>query len=261
MSDPAQPIQLKGANNFRDAGGFKTQDGWRMRTGLIYRSDSLHALKRGDLKTLERLQIRQVIDLRTPAEQRIQLDRLPAGTAYLHLPIYLAWQNPLELRHALFRGQCRPEQFWNDLKQSYQKIVSAHRAEFTQLFEILGQPERLPILIHCAGGKDRTGMSIALIQTMLGVPRDTVFADYLNTPPRRAQAMRRLSWMIWLFSLSRTSPATLGPLLEPRQAYLAAFFEQIELLYGSVEMYLEQGLGLSPKRLEMLRFNLTEEIA
>jgi len=261
LSTPSTPIELQGATNFCDAGGRLTQDGRRMRSGLIYRSDDLHALNKADLKALEGLPLRQVIDLRSQAERQALPDRLPAGTAYLHLPIHLVWQDPYEARRRLLRGRERPEQIFLDMKYSYQNIVVAHRADFKTLFELLERPERLPLLIHCTGGKDRTGMSVVLIQSALGVARQDIFVDYLTLRPRRKRALRRLSRLIWLASLTRTPPSTLVPLLEPHHDYLQAFFERIEALYGSVEDYIERELGVTPTRLDALRRQLTEEAA
>jgi protein-tyrosine phosphatase len=123
----------------------------------------------------------------------------------------------------------------------------------------------LPLVFHCAAGKDRTGIAAALILTSLGVPRDTVFDDYLLTD-------RAVDLEAALFQHRRTSIGvgdehahlrTIGrearaPLLEARPEYLDAAIEQIEGEYGSVEVYLRQRLGVTDEMLRSLHSHLLE---
>jgi protein-tyrosine phosphatase len=250
---------LNGASNFRDAGGCQAAGGRRMRLGQLFRSDALNKLSASDLAALSRLDIRQVIDLRSQPEQEHDPDRLPPQATYHFLPITLVWQAPFVLQKKLLSGDVRPGEFAADLVRGYSEIPVAYAGVFAQTFRLLLRPEGLPALIHCTGGKDRTGMAVALVQTALGVPRQSVFEGYLASNLRRELVIQRWTTLVWLASRLRTPPSHFRPLLETRGLYLQAFFESIERQYGSVDAYLRQGLGLQPFELELLKEKLLED--
>jgi len=251
-------IPLKGANNFRDAGGCQTANGRRMRLGQLFRADALNNLSASDLAVMHGLGIRQVIDLRNLPEQQHGPDRLPPEVSYHFLPITLVWQDPFEAQKKLLAGDVRPGEFAAELVRGYSEIPAAFAEVFAQTFRVLLQPDALPALIHCTGGKDRTGMAIALIQSALGVPREAIFKGYLASNLRRELAIWRWTALIWFASRLRTTPRRFRPLLETRTVYLQSFFESIEAQYGSVEDYLHQGLCLQPAELELLQAKLLE---
>jgi protein-tyrosine phosphatase len=251
---------LKGASNFRDAGGSLAADGRRLRLGRLFRSDALNNLSVSDQAALTRLGLRQVIDLRSQPEQQHDPDRLPAQASYHFLPITLVWQDPFVIQKKLLSGDVRPGEFAADLGRGYSETPSAYAGVFAQTFRILLEPDGMPALIHCTGGKDRTGMAVALIQSALGVPRQAIFEGYLTSNLRREIAIWRWTALVWVASRLRTPPSHFRPLLETRHAYLRAFFESIERQYGSVAAYLHQGMGLQPFELELLKEKLLEEV-
>ena len=248
---------LRGASNFRDAGGCQA-DGRRMRLGRLFRSDALHKLSVSDLATVRRLGIRQAIDLRSQPEQQHDPDRLPPGVSYHFLPITLVWPDPFVVQKKLLSGDVQPGEFASDLVRGYSEIPAAYAGVFAQIFRLLLRPEGMPALIHCTGGKDRTGMAVALIQSALGMPRQAIFDGYLTSNLRRELVIWRWTALTWLASRLRTRPSTFRPLLETRSLYLQAFFESIERQYSSVDAYLRLGLGLQPSELELLKENLLD---
>jgi len=253
-------ISLKGATNFRDAGGHLTASGGRTRMGMLYRSDALNALRKSDLAAMTRLNIRQVVDLRTVGEQEARPDRLPRGVEYHFFPITLAWQDPFEVQKKLVSGDVAPGEFEADLSRSYDEVVSRYITDFCSIFRLLLQPGASSTLIHCTGGKDRTGMAVALIQSALGVPREAIYQGYLYSHPRRDRTLWGLMALIWVASRLRTPPARVRPLLEARRPYLQSFFDSIDRQYGSVPAYLYQGLGLTPAELGLLNEKMVEAL-
>ena len=249
---------FKGTSNFRDAGGCQADGGRRVRLGRLFRSDALNNLSASDLAAVNRLGIRQVIDLRSQPEQHHDPDRLPPEVSYHFLPITLVWQDPFLIQTKLLSGDVRPGEFASDLLRGYSETPSAYASVFAQTFRILLRPDGMPALIHCTGGKDRTGMAVALIQSALGVPRQTIFEGYLTSNLRREIAIWRWTALVWFASRLRTLPSHFRPLLETRHAYLQAFFESIERQYGSVDAYLRLGLGLQSSELERLKEKLLE---
>jgi protein-tyrosine phosphatase len=111
--------------------------------------------------------------------------------------------------------------------------------------------------MHCAAGKDRAGLSIAVTLLALGVERDAIVADYLESNAKHRRYKVRRSGT----SAEAYSPEVmelLGPLFDARAEYLTAAFETVEETWGGVDAYLERGLGLTAQTRERLRERLLD---
>jgi protein-tyrosine phosphatase len=130
--------------------------------------------------------------------------------------------------------------------------LGSARQAYAALLGELAEPDTAPLLYHCTAGKDRTGWATAVILTLLGVPRDTVMADYLESnhflERKNAQTLSALAQ-----SGSAIDPASLTPVLTVRAAYLEAAFDEVEMRYGSFEAYLRNGLKFNGHGLDTLR--------
>jgi protein-tyrosine phosphatase len=130
-------------------------------------------------------------------------------------------------------------------------IIKERTAEHSRVLHALAE-DSVPALMHCAAGKDRAGLSIAITLLALGVEREAVVEDYLksNATHRRYKVRRSGT------SASAYSPEVmelLSPLFDARAEYLAAAFETIEQTWGGVDAYLEKGLRITPETRERLR--------
>ncbi|WP_340537346.1 tyrosine-protein phosphatase [Nocardioides sp. GXZ039] len=161
-----------GVHNVRDLGGLVNDEGRRVRSGLLYRSDYpgfvdvAHAV--------ETLGLRSVVDLRQPAEAQYEcVDWSAHGVDYLAVPISAGRETSW---HAKYQGYLthRPD-----------LVVEAVRKVIT--------PEDAPVLFHCAAGKDRTGTVAALVLGLLGVPDEEIIADYVLTEGALTAILGRLS--------------------------------------------------------------------
>lgn len=112
-----------------------------------------------------------------------------------------------------------------------------------------------PQLFHCTAGKDRTGWAAALLQTLAGVPRETIMADYLLTNTYSAEYIDAT-----VATIAAATDADKGEvirlLLSVDASYLGAAFEQVEHHYGTVENYLTTGLDLAPELVGALETKL-----
>ncbi|WP_033259424.1 MULTISPECIES: tyrosine-protein phosphatase [Kitasatospora] len=144
--------------NLRDAGAGV------YRPGLLYRSAGLHLLTDEGLPRLAELGIRTVLDLRSTPEVDRAPDRLPDGVAYLHLPML---PDPATVRLPWPEDQAALYPFMAETGGA--ALAGAVRALATGA----------PLLVHCAVGKDRTGLTIAVLQTLAGLPLEAVTADFL----------------------------------------------------------------------------------
>lgn len=106
-------------------------------------------------------------------------------------------------------------------------------------------------LYHCSAGKDRTGWASAVLLTALGVPRETVFKDYLASNTYRAAANAAA-----LASMPADQAAVYKPLLDVRPEYLDSGFDEVKDRYGSFTSYEKKALGLDAKEIKKLQSEL-----
>ena len=233
MSDsPARHLNLAGASNFRDLGGDATKDGRTVRWRQIFRSNHLAHLTDDDAVVLRSLGFKSAFDFRGSVERAEALCRMPEITVH-SLPVeptvvaalraIAAGGTPLSTDHAV-----------EVMRDSYRSYVQQNTPRFRTLFAHLLE-DRAPLVIHCTAGKDRTGFACALILHTLGVPDEVISQDYLLTN----QFYRRDP------NSSSDLPDHVKQVLGSVQpAFLGAAFEAIDADYGSLETYLQNGLGL-----------------
>ena len=229
-----------------------------MRWGRLYRSDDLSSLTRSDVAYLSRLDLKLVCDFRSDRERAEKPDRViaPHTPQTLELAIEVAGTDPGAMRHKIRTGGIAALEAEHTMLAAYRAFVTDHAAEFKAMFRRIVQPENLPALVHCTAGKDRTGFASALVLLALGVPEDTVREDYLHTNVYLEDLRDLVFRWIPLYSLFRTEPGDLLPLLEARPEYLQASFDAMIERYGSVDAYLERALGVGPEQRARLRANL-----
>jgi protein-tyrosine phosphatase len=258
---PSTEPELTGVRNFRDVGGLPTVDGRRVRRGVLYRSGHLaHATDR-DTAFLASLGLHTIFDFRNAADKKLEGPdvELP-GVRNVNLPLTdpahgaefwkMVRDGDLDqLRALLADGKAE-----NRMIVSYRTIVRERTTEHSQVLRALAE-DSVPVLMHCAAGKDRAGLSIAVTLLALGVEREAILADYLesNAKHRRYKVYRNGS------PADAYSPEVmelLSPLFDARAEYLAAAIETVEETWGGVDAYLEKGLKVTPEVRERLRDRL-----
>jgi protein-tyrosine phosphatase len=166
-------LSWPGCVNFRDAGGYETSTGKGLPRGRIYRSGLLSDIDAATACRIEaELGLRTIVDLRTSMERRIfgsgAMDEL-GGVDHWHMPLFETirpdWYLPAD-------STCRA------IAGRYEEMLADGTATVAQLLRRLGKREVYPVLIHCAAGRDRTGIVMALLLSLLGVERDIIAADY-----------------------------------------------------------------------------------
>ncbi|MEV0204495.1 tyrosine-protein phosphatase [Streptomyces sp. NPDC050788] len=260
---PSTEPELAGVRNFRDVGGLPTTDGRRVRFGVLFRSGHLAHATQEDSEFLASLGLHTVFDFRNAADQKLEGPdvELP-GVRNVNLPLTDPadgaefWKMVRDGEIEQLRGILGEGRAANRMITSYRTIIKERTAEHARVLRSLAE-DSVPALMHCAAGKDRAGLSIAVTLLALGVEREAIVADYLesNAKHRRYKVRRSSS------SAAGYSPEVmelLSPLFEARAEYLAAAFETIEETWGDVDTYLEQGLGLTPELRASLRERLLD---
>jgi protein-tyrosine phosphatase len=253
--DWERTIPLASAPNLRDIGGYATTDGQRVRKGMVYRAGSLSGLTTADMETLSRLNLRLVCDLRSDDEVNGAPDRLPPGTRYLHVPILADDDTARRLRALLFNR----EQLYTILMEGYTRvIIDKNAGVIGRTLRSLSDEDALPAVIHCTAGKDRTGVAIALLLLALGVPEDTVLADYTLSNHHYHHFLSIADAAVKPLGLLGIRGADLQPLLIADAKNLRATLEYVRQQYGSVERYLRDAASVDDATLQRLRATLLE---
>ncbi|MER8034739.1 tyrosine-protein phosphatase [Streptomyces hydrogenans] len=240
-------IRLQGTANFRDAGGYRTRDGQWVRMGEVYRSDALDRLTDADLAKLRRLGVRTVLDLRMESERATVPDRVPAGATHVVADV-LAGSGTFT---SMPGTPAEAEAMMTEGNRFMVSGDTAKAAYATVLDEITDGAGADGVVFHCTAGKDRTGWAEAALLTALGVPEETVMADYLASNTYRAAANEAV-----LSHLPPAQAAVYKPLLDVRPGYLNASFDEVREEFGSFRAYLREGVAVDAHQLKALKRDL-----
>lgn len=259
---PSYPghIDLSGARNLRDLGGYPTMDGRRIKQGLLYRSDQLSSLTKHDLEVLSELKLKRIYDLRNKGEQAKDPDKLPAGQNIQIVPVPFAFAELDEsvMRKKIVHGQLNKGDTEKLMIKSYETYVIDYNKQIALIVRGMAEQGGLPALIHCVHGKDRTGLVIATILEVLGVPKDIIMQDYLLTNMFWESETNRLSTLAHIGSLFRTPSSEVRNLMVAKPEYLEDAVKEVKKDYGSIDNYIHEGLGLDDATIEKIRDALLE---
>lgn len=226
-------------HNFRDFGGYAAADGRKVRSAQLYRSDSLGKLGGEDVTRFAALGVRTVIDLRYTSEVEAG-GRVPDrdGLAYHQLSIEHRPYNQAQLASSV-----EPVRY---LADRYAEVAADGAVELAAVLRIIAA-DSAPLVVHCASGKDRTGLVAALVLSLLGVGADDVVTDYALSGLATGRMVadwqafypgRELVWPHY-----GTAPA----------AVMEVFLDELAGRYGSVRDYVTHYLGVPDSVIAELR--------
>lgn len=246
-------LPLDGAENFRDLGGYLSDDGRSMKWGIIYRSGQLHHLTKDDLAYMERLGIRQIADFRSPSEVEDKPDKIPGKIIYKTYPIDIAGSDLRDRIIAVIKGESEM-----DMAAYMMNVNRQFATDYTGVYSrwiqnLAGNPDPSPMVFHCNAGKDRAGFAAAILLRTLGIPEDTVLADYLKTNIYTVEFMEKTIRKIRTMTQFRNDGEVLRPLLGVDKRYLQTALNTIDEEWGSFEEYIKRGLRLSESDVEALK--------
>lgn len=242
-------IDLEGSLNFRDLGGYPTEDGRKVRWRRAFRADGLHLLTDADVARIrDDLNVRDVVDLRSTAERRADpprpLDRVERIQVH-HAPLFDGDTSGREDRTASATMT---------LADRYLALVEMAKAPIAATIEIIAASEGASVY-HCAAGKDRTGIVSAVLLGILGVRPEVIVADYAATKDNLDQIIDRLmSTRGYEAMLGELPPDTLHA--EPET--MVRLLEGIEGAYGSAAGF-ARAAGVTDDAVAQLRAKLLED--
>lgn len=247
---------VEGAPNLRDLGGYTAADGRRVKWGRIFRSSNLGRLTDRGLAQIKRLDIRRVYDFRTEAEAAKMPNRFPDSTAvgYVRLPIQHGEYEPTAVFDRIKKGDYGwiSEGF---MIRGYIDSLERYPEVWGRFFQLLAEPRQQPLLFHCTGGKDRTGAAAALILFALGVPTDTVIADYALSDGCNVDVRQAIYEHLKPFGVDI---AKVEPYFTAPESRLRALLNHVDARYGSAVGYLVRRAGVSEQTMAQLKADLLE---
>jgi len=236
-------LSLDGAVNARDLGGLPTVDGRLTQPGVLLRADNLQDLSERDVDTLLEQGVRTVVDLRTAAEVELLGPGPLRKTDVRHLHLDLiphGFDGQPPLARAIPDETAGPHAvdhlYFDYIQDAPDQIGTALRT--------IADPNSGSVLVHCAAGKDRTGVVIALALSLVGVHRDAVVADYARSDERVALVRDRLiATPLYSESISKRSLES----MRPHAGNMERFLDRIDREYGGLHAFgmavgIEEGL-------------------
>lgn len=243
---------LTGVLNFRDVGGVPVGPDRRVAYGRLFRSDTLQFLTAEDVAVLtEELGLRTDVDLRVAFEIDIE------GRGLIEHSDVVLHRLPFHVSGSHRDGSATPILTQDDpVVSHYVDYLSHSPASVAGIVQALSRPGALPAIVHCAAGKDRTGVAVAMTLVAVGCSVDDVAAEYAAGSHLVPSVMERLRSMpTYGESLASLPPeASLTP-----PEYMHRFFEAVDGIYGGPLAYLSTN-GVTDDELAALHDALTESL-
>nr|WP_218036593.1 tyrosine-protein phosphatase [Sphingobium sp. EM0848] len=250
MSATRHGLPLGSAFNLRDFGGYATAEGRCVKRGVLYRSGTMALLTDADAEQLRSFGIKAICDFRRGNERTAEPTHWHGAEVDYFCRDYT--ESSGLLGEILKRDGATAEDMRATMIALYRDIPVDHAESYRAMFARIAEG-RVPLLINCSAGKDRTGVGAALVLAALGVPRATIVQDYLLTNDHA-------DWE-WLLAQRNTLVArmrqaraeTLRPLLVADAAYLDSLFAALDERHGGVDGYLADVLGVDAAARDAMR--------
>jgi protein-tyrosine phosphatase len=245
-------LGMQGTPNFRDFGGYLTDDGRRVKWGYLFRSGQLSSLSDQDVDLLASLELDLVCDFRRVEEQASEPSRLPTRNPprIASLPIIPGSNSRFFEQEGGALGD--RQAMFDFMLEINRDFAEEQTGTYARMFKEILNVDDARFLVHCAAGKDRTGFAAALILLALGVPQETVMQDYMLTQ-RFFHPQREIDRLREKYEMQQMDSDAILPMLEVHEDYLAHALLSIEQGFPSADAYLEEALGVGPAELALLR--------
>jgi len=264
-SAPGTRLAIPGTSNLRDLGGYPVTDGV-LAPRRLYRSEGLALPGAGEMHSvwddtnadqLRELGLRTVIDLRSAYEREVTPTAWPEATdaevVWLEIAEGGEGSDTNVMQHLLSGRITRFDV--EDMGRFYCDVIDRRATVFGDVVRVLAEPRRLPALMHCSAGKDRTGLAVALVLSVLGTPRDVVVTDYTLTGQYRPDRVMRYADRLQQAGLDVDDVRVL---FETPAEVMEVSLDHLDATYGGAAAYLTSAGGLSDDDLASLRHRLVD---
>ena len=245
---PTRHIDIKGAFNIRDIGGYPTVQGTETNWQKFIRADCIYRLGEESQLQLINYGARTIIDLRRDEEFNLRKNVFADRADIEFHRVDIAgddWQDD-----PISREGMEPRKW---IFAIYQRFLDTRAHKFAEALSTLAQPGALPGVYHCEGGQDRTGLISAMLLAIAGVANETIIADYALT------AQYRVNYFFSELAPPNVDPAEYTPEVYgarncPPEA-MADTIAYLEAKYGGLEAYV-RAAGVGAGQVEALKMEL-----
>ncbi|MWN90853.1 protein-tyrosine-phosphatase [Gilliamella sp. Pra-s65] len=248
-------VPIKNGINFRDLGGIKTTDERQIRSGMLYRSGAFSLITQEEQSYLSNeLNLHYILDYRDQDEIARNPDKLWHNAKYINVPA-----NPLSDTvtasltsdlgsHTQALKKNSPFDFMIKLYQ----LLPFNNPAYKKLSSLLLTSQGKPLVQHCAVGKDRTGVGVALVLFALGVSEDSVIQDYLQTE----QLLSDYREYLLSQYKNKATPDEIEKrkiIFATKKEYLTAALDAIKARYGTINEWLSQEYQLNEHNRQIIQ--------
>ena len=245
--------------NFRDLGGYPTADGRHVRKGLFFRSGGLYRMSEQELEEISALNIRYIMDLRADWQRRRKPDPEISGAQQIEHTGYVpeaAMRIDFSPAGMHQTGDEAKEQF--DKLELYYKEIIFGNLDFRLFLDSVAEG-KVPIIFHCASGKDRTGAAAILLLLALGVDEETVMEDYILSNEYYEETINQVFMQMYEEALKDDYlPSLLWIENGVMEFFGRSMLEEIHKQYDSIDEFLSAEYGLDAEKLRKMRDMYTE---
>jgi len=249
-------VLLQGSANFRDIGGYPTTEGDRVRRGVVFRSGSLDELSEDDVPVLRSLGVCAVADLRREPERAevtppwfaasgIEVIQLPIGTRVSHLK---------SIATRMLAGEITDFDT-DDMVDIYSTLLTHYASEFGEVIHLIASSDGATV-VHCTAGKDRTGVAVALLLSLLGVDDAIVAEDYALS--QQHYSMPLLAELEVRFADLDADLDRVRAFFEAQPAVMLGLLADLRTRFGGAADYLAGPAGVSTQDLTRVRERLLD---
>lgn len=245
-------LSFETLQNTRDLGGMQTRDGRKIKSGKLIRSGRLSGISLHDREILSGL-LDTVVDFRDKAERMEYPDVEIEGVANIQLPLLETLaagvtRDVKSERDILAKTINNPENTLKMICGIYTSFIVEEHAvsQYRKFLQILMENHDKAVLWHCSAGKDRAGIGSVLVEEILGVPREDIIADYMNTNDyleSMAVVMEHVKRL--MPGDAGISPEALQCLFFAKREYIDAYYQAVQQKYGDFSTFLSKGLQMT----------------
>ena len=252
-------IRLESLPNTRDLGGLVTMDNKHIIPGRLIRSGDLYHISQQDQRILlEDYNVTRVIDLRTRREADLRPDTVMPGVEYYRISVFdeeLKHPGPLfgDIEEAMDSSTVWTEE---QLAKTYENVINDIYSvkQIARFIDVVLKTERGAVLWHGTTGKDRTGITTAMLLALLGVPRDTIMADFLRSNNYMEEDMKHMYRLLESRPEdTRIQEQNLEFYYRVQENCLNRLFRAIDRKYGSIYQFFRRELYMSSKAMESVK--------
>ena len=271
MNKDERVIKLTGVLNVRELGGLRVHNGRKVKTGKLIRAGRLSNLTEADIRILSsKWNITMIVDLRNEQEISEHPDVEIEGADFRNISIIQGELSGISredfgmdiIDWAIMRAKNLKENGGSGefLEKMYEQMAKENHCQekMKEFFESLTEHQNGAFLWHCTSGKDRTGVTGALLLYALGADMETIKADYLYTNEQNFEYREKLLEAMRERGAKEDVVEQMRVLESVSWSYIERFFDAIRKQYGSIEQFLEVKIGLTREKRKLLLESYTE---